>query len=104
MIKTFQMENKATVQSKLNIEFRSGQLLVEHQIESDYFDDDISIFLSFNKIESKKLFEYYETFSKDELVDKFFQHFTTYKSLKIFQQFFDMREINSLLSESHLID
>lgn len=105
MIKTFEMEKTATIHSKLNIEFRSGQIIVEHQRESNSLDDDdSSIFLSFNKVESKKLFDYYNIYSINELADKFFQHFTTYNSLKIFQQYFEKREINSLLSESHLID
>jgi bisphosphoglycerate-independent phosphoglycerate mutase (AlkP superfamily) len=105
MIKTFEMEKTATIQSKLNIEFRSGQILVEHQRESNSLDDDdSSIFLSFNKIESKKLFDYYDTVNVDEFVDNFFQHFTIYNSLKRFQQFFEKREINSLLSDSNLID
>lgn len=105
MIKTFEMEKTATIHSKLNIEFRSGQILVEHQRESySLDDDDSSIFLSFNKIESKKLFDYYDTVNVDEFVDNFFQHFTIYNSLKRFQQFFEKREINSLLSDSNLID
>jgi len=105
MIKTFQIEKATTIQSKLNIEFKNGQLLIEHQLESNSFDDeDSSIFLSFNKRESLNLFEYYKNDNIDDLFDSIFQHFTTYYSLKRFQQFLEKREINSLLSESNLID
>ncbi len=105
MNKSYQIEKATAVQSKFNIEFRNGQVLIEHQLESNSFDDDdSSIFLSFNKRESRNLFEYYKNDNIDDLFDSIFQHFTTYYSLKRFQQFFEKRDIHSLLSESYLID
>lgn len=105
MTKTFQMEKVAAIQSKLEIKFKDGLFIIEHQIDANSFeDDDSSIFLSFNKKETKNLIEYYKVDNIEDLMHNVYQHFNTYNSLKRFQDFFERRYIHSTLSESALLD
>lgn len=99
MIKTYHNQEIATLDSKLQIELKLGQIIIEQTIESSSFeDDDHSIFLSFNKHESKNLFKYYKTENVEDLIDHIHQHYRTYNSLKRFQEFFTRKDIKSILS------
>lgn len=104
MTKTFKLEKNITLNSQLNIEFTSSQIIIEYLIEGASFEDEASFYLSFSRKETKKLFGYYETDCLDELLDKLYQHFTTYNSLKRYQEFLFKREINSMLSDCPLTD
>jgi hypothetical protein len=98
MVKTYHNQEIATIDSKLQIELKQGQIIIEQMIESNSFDDDHSIFLSFNKQESKNLFKYYKTENDENLIDHIHQNYRTYNSLKHFQEFFTKKEIKSILS------
>ena len=99
MTKTYQSQEITTIQSVLNIEFKGNQIIVEHKIDgNDFDDDDSSIFLYFNARETKSLFLYYKTDCVEDLIDHIHQHFTTYNSLKRYQDFFEKRDINSTIS------
>ncbi len=83
MTKTYHSQEVATIQSIIKIEFKSNQIILEHKIDgNDFDDDDSSIFLYFNTRETKNLFHYYKTDSIEDLIDHIHQHFTTYNSLK----------------------
>jgi hypothetical protein len=99
MIKTYHAQEVATIQTLIKIEFKSNQIILEHQIDgNDFDDDDSSIFLCFNPRETKTLFQYYKTDSVEDLIDHIHQHFTTYNSLKRFQNFLEKRDIYSTIS------
>ncbi|MEO0066158.1 MAG: hypothetical protein RI983_1484 [Bacteroidota bacterium] len=99
MTKTFQIQEVATLESKLYIDFKGNQLLIEHLIESiSDLEDNSSFFLSFNSKETKKLIEYYKTDSIEDLIDSIHQHFTTYNSLKRYQDFLEKRDIYGTIS------
>ena len=99
MTKTYQSQEVAIIQSVLNIEFKGNQIIIEHQIDgNDFDDDDSSMFLYFNARETKTLFHYYKTDSIEDLIDHIHQHFTTYNSLKRYQDFFEKRDIHSTIS------
>ena len=99
MTKTYHSEEFATIQSIVRIEFKSNQIVIEHQIDgNDFDDDDSSMFLYFNARETKTLFHYYKTDSIEDLIDHIHQHFTTYNSLKRYQDFFEKRDIHSTIS------
>lgn len=99
MTKTYQSQEVAIIQSVLNIEFKGNQIIIEHQIDGNDFDeDDSSIFLYFNTRETRNLFMYYKTDSIENLIDHIHQHFTTYNSLKRYQDFFEKRDIHSTIS------
>jgi hypothetical protein len=105
MTKTFNIENITTTLSKLHINLEGNHLVIEHQTDSNSYDDEASIFLSFNIKDTKKLIDFYRVASIDELFNHIHDHFTTYNSLKRFKDFFDKRNIHSTLSaECALID
>ena len=99
MTKTYYLEEVATIQSILKIEFTSNQIIIEHQVDGNNIDDDdSSIFLCFNARETRNLFMYYKTDCIEDLIDHIHQHFSTYNSLKRFQDFFEKRDIHSTIS------
>ena len=99
MTKTYHLQEVATIQSILKIEFTSNQIIIEHQIGGyDFDDDDSSIFLYFNQRETRNLFQYYKTDSVEDLIDHIHQHFTTYNSLNRYQDFLEKRDIHSTIS------
>ena len=100
MTKTYYDDEFVTVHSVLKIEFLGNQLVLEHQIDTTDFDDDSSIFLSFNPKDTKSLFYYYKTDNIEDLFEAIHQHFTTYKSLKRYQDFLENRGIHSTISTS----
>lgn len=63
-------------------------------------DDDSSIFLCFNPKQTSTLFKHYETDSIEDLFEAIHQHFTTYNSLKRYQDFLNSRGIFSTISSS----
>lgn len=101
MTKTYHEEEFVTIHSVLKIEFVGKQLILEHLIDAtDFEDDDSSIFLCFNPKETKSLFQYYKTESIEDLFEAIHQHFTTYNSLRRYQDFFNNRSIYSTISSS----
>jgi hypothetical protein len=101
MTKTYHSEEFATIQSIVRIEFKSNQIVIEHQIDGNNFDDDdSSIFLYFNTRETRNLCQYYKTDSNEDLIDHIHQHFTTYNSLRRYQDFLEKRDIHSTISSS----
>ena len=101
MTKTYHEEEFVTIHSVLKIEFVGKQLILEHLIDAnDFEDDDSSIFLCFNPKETQSLFHYYKTDNIEELFEAIHQHFTTYNSLRRYQDFLDNRGINSTISTS----
>ena len=101
MTKTYHEEEFVTIHSVLKIEFVGKQLILEHLIDAtDFEDDDSSIFLCFNPKEAKNLFFYYKTESIEDLFEAIHQHFTTYNSLRRYQDFLDNRDIHSTISSS----
>jgi hypothetical protein len=105
MKKTFYIESITTTRSKLHINLEGNHLVIEHLTDSNCYDDEASIFLSFNIKETKKLIDFYRVASIEELFNNIHNHFTTYNSLKRFKDFFDKRYIHSTFSsECGLID
>ena len=105
MTKTFEIKNITTIQSKLLIDLTGNNLIIEHIRDTNSFDDESSIFLTFNIKETKKLIDFYRVASIEELFNHIHDHFTTYNSLKRFKDFFDKRNIHSTLSaECALVD
>ena len=101
MTKIYHEEEFVTIHSVLKIEFVGKQLILEHLIDAtDFEDDDSSIFLCFNPKETKNLFHYYKTESIEDLFEAIHQHFTTYNSLRRYQDFFNNRGIYSTISTS----
>ena len=101
MTKTYHEEEFVTIHSVLKIEFVGKQLILEHLIDAtDFEDDDSSIFLCFNPKEAKNLFFYYKTESIEDLFEAIHQHFTTYNSLRRYQDFLENRDIYSTISSS----
>jgi hypothetical protein len=100
MTKTFNIESITTTQSKLLIDLTGNHLVIEHIRDANSFDDDSSIFLTFNIKETKKLIDFYRVASIEELFNYIHDHFTTYNSLKRFKDFFDKRNIHSTISSS----
>ena len=99
MTKTYQSQEVAKIHSVLNIEFKGNQIIIEHKIEGNEFDDDdSSIFLYFNPRETRNIFFYYKTDCVEDLIDHIHQHFTTYNSLRRYQDFFEKRDIHSTIS------
>jgi hypothetical protein len=98
MIKTYQEQEVAKIKSKITIELTSNQIIIEHQIYGIDVDDDDYIFLYFNPRETKNLFQYYKTDSIEDLIEHIHQHFTTYNSLKRYQNFFEKRDIHGTIS------
>jgi len=105
MTKTFDIKNVTTIQSKLLIDLTGNNIIMEHVRDINSFHEDSSIFLTFNIKETKKLIDFYRVASIDELFNHIHNHFTTYNSLKRYQDFFHKRNIHSTLSaECALID
>jgi hypothetical protein len=101
MTKTYHEEEFVTIHSVLKIEFVGKQLILEHLIDAtDFEDDDSSIFLCFNPKETKNLFFYYKTDNIEDLFEAIHQHFTTYNSLRRYQDFLENRGIYSTISTS----
>ena len=98
MIKTYQEQEVAKIKSIIKIELTNNQIIIEHQIYSIDVDDDDFIFLYFNPRETRNLFQYYKTDSIEDLIEHIHQHFTTYNSLKRYQNFFEKRDIHSTIS------
>lgn len=99
MTKTYYMQEIENIQSSIKIDFKSCQIIIEHQVGASSFnDDDLSIFLCFNTKETRNLFIYYKTNDIEDLIDHIHQHFITYKSLKRYQDFFNKRSIYSTIS------
>jgi hypothetical protein len=100
MTKTFDIKNVTTIQSKLLIDLTGNNLIIEHIRDTNSFDDESSIFLTFNIKETKRLIDFYRVASIEELFNHIHDHFTTYNSLKRFKDFFDKRNIHSTISSS----
>ena len=101
MTKTYYDNEFVTIHSVLKIEFIGNKIVMEHQVDATDFDDeDSSIFLCFNPKESKKLFLYYKTDGIEDLIEHIHNHFTTYNSLRRYQDFLEKRDIFSTLSSS----
>ena len=100
MTKTFYDDEFVTIHSVLKIEFVGNQMILEHQIDASEFDDESSIFLCFNPKETQNLFQYYKTDNIEDLFEAIHQHFTTYNSLRRYQDFLDNRGIHSTISSS----
>ena len=98
MIKTYQEQEVAKIKSIIKIELTNNQIIIEHQIYSIDVDDDDFIFLYFNPRETRNLFQYYKTDSIEDLIEHIHEHFTTYNSLKRYQEFLEERDINSTIS------
>jgi len=98
MTKTFELKHLTTIQSQLLIDLTGNNLIIEHIRDSNSYDDEASIFLSFNIKETKKLIDFYRVSSIDELFNQIHDHFATYNSLKRLKDFFDKRNILSTLS------
>jgi hypothetical protein len=84
------------------IEYENKCLILEQMFKARSHDDeDCSIFLTFSSKEVKKLFNYYDlNFNEiDTLIHKLNNHYETYNSLKLFQDFFHNRGIYSTISE-----
>ena len=101
MTKTYYDNEFVTIHSVLKIEFVGNKIVMEHQIDAtDFDDDDSSMFLCFNPKESRNLFHYYKTDSVEDLIDHIHDHFTTYNSLRRYQDFLEKRDIHSTISSS----
>jgi hypothetical protein len=100
MTKTYHEDEFVTIHSVLKIEFVGKRIILEHQIDATDFDDDDSIFLCFNPKETKNLFHYYKTESIEDLFEAIHHHFTTYNSLRRYQDFLENRGIYSTISSS----
>jgi hypothetical protein len=100
MTKTFDIKNVTTIQSKLLIDLNGNNLIVEHIRDTNNFDDDTSIYLTFNIKETKRLIDFYKVASIEELFNHIHDHFNTYNSLKRYQDFFHKRNIYSTISSS----
>ena len=101
MTKTYYDNEFVTINYVLKIEFVSNKIILEYQVDVTEFDDeDSSIFLSFNSKETKNLIQYYKTDSIEDLFEAIHQHFTTYNSLKRYQDFLEKRDIHSTISSS----
>ena len=100
MTKTFDIKNVTTIQSKLLIDLNGNNLIVEHIRDTNNFDDDTSIYLTFNIKETKRLIDFYKVASIEELFNHIHDHFTTYNSLKRYQDFLEKRDIHSTISSS----
>jgi bisphosphoglycerate-independent phosphoglycerate mutase (AlkP superfamily) len=95
MTKTYFDNEIVNIHSVIKIEFFGNKIIIEHQVDAtDFNDDDSLIFLCFNPKESRKIFQYYKTDSVEDLIDHIHQHFTTYNSLKRYQNFFEKRDIH----------
>jgi hypothetical protein len=101
MTKTYYDNEFVTINYVLKIEFVSNKIILEYQVDVTEFDDeDSSIFLCFNSKETKNLIKYYKTDSIEDLIDHIRDHFTTYNSLKRYQDFLEKRDIHSTISSS----
>ena len=100
MTKTFDIKNVTTIQSKLLIDLNGNNLIVEHIRDTNNFDDDTSIYLTFNIKETKRLIDFYKVASIEELFNHIHDHFTTYNSLRRYQDFLEKRDIHSTISSS----
>ena len=101
MTKTYREDEFVTIHSVLKIEFIVNQIVLEHQIDSnDFEDDDSSIFLCFNPKETRSLFKYYKTDNIEDLFEAIHHQFKTYNSLRRYQDFLENRGINSTISSS----
>jgi hypothetical protein len=99
MTKTYHVKEVATIHSSITIELNNDQIFIEHHIDGNDFDgDDSSIFLYFNPRETRNLFKYYKSESIEDLINHIHKHFSTYNSLKHFQDFLEKRDIHSTIS------
>lgn len=101
MTKTYYDNEFVNIHSVLKIEYVGNKIIMEHQIDAaDYDDDDSSLFLCFNPKESRNLIQYYKTDSVEDLIDLIHDHFTTYNSLRRYQDFLEKRDIYSTISSN----
>lgn len=101
MIRSYHSQEIATISSVLIIEFAANMVVLEYQIATkDYNEDNSSIFLCFNPKQTRTLYKHYKTDNIEDLFDSIHQHFTTYNSLRRYQDFLDTRGINSTISSS----
>ncbi len=94
------MSMNQIIPQKLKVELHNNSLVLDVTYPSfDPFDDESSVFLTFNKREVKKLCTYYQL-KLEELISAVAMHYETYNSPKLFQEFLDKRGIYSTLSNT----
>ena len=87
----------------MKIEIYKNQVIMEKYHEASQFDhDDYCISLTFNKVETKKLSEYYQVsnIEDERLKSKILNHYQTYGSLRWYQDFLEKHNIYGTLSNT----
>ena len=89
-----------SIPQKIKVELHNNALVLDITYPSfDPFDDESNISLAFTKSEVKKLCNYYNV-KIEELLLAVSNHYETYNSPKLFQEFLDKRGIHGTLSST----